>query len=383
MRFIKRRNDSITDMGAALAAARGGSWLDRLSDEKPRLIILAIKTTLAAAIAWFVAAALGLHDGYWAVITVIIVLQSYVGSTVTASRDRAIGTLIGAVFGFAFSLYSVQPWNILLALLTSTVVCVLLGLKNSTRLAGVTVVIILVVQKHSMDYTIALHRVIEVLLGIAIALAVSTLVLPERARMRLREGLAEEFLLLGAFFEATLQGFSGAPDERLNDLRTQCDTRRRANNQLMETARNEPSGGRGYIEALGLLMQFARSLRDALAALELAVRNSHNDRFAQQLEPELGKLAADIHAAFHFVAGCIHRWKFNVPSGKLNLAADIEQLEIKMDSVRHMGTNFSQEEVLRAYAVQLHLKQLARILRTVRTETGKALEVRRMEDESA
>lgn len=383
MRFKKRRNDSITDMGAALAAARGGSWLDRLSDEKPRLIILAIKTTLAAAIAWFVAAALGLHDGYWAVITVIIVLQSYVGSTVTASRDRAIGTLIGAVFGFAFSLYSVQPWNILLALLTSTVVCVLLGLKNSTRLAGVTVVIILVVQKHSMDYTIALHRVIEVLLGIAIALAVSTLVLPERARMRLREGLAEEFLLLGAFFEATLQGFSGAPDERLNDLRTQCDTRRRANNQLMETARNEPSGGRGYIEALGLLMQFARSLRDALAALELAVRNSHNDRFAQQLEPELGKLAADIHAAFHFVAGCIHRWKFNVPSGKLNLAADIEQLEIKMDSVRHMGTNFSQEEVLRAYAVQLHLKQLARILRTVRTETGKALEVRRMEDESA
>lgn len=383
MRFIKRRNDSITDMGAALAAARGGSWLDRLSDEKPRLIILAIKTTLAAAIAWFVAAALGLHDGYWAVITVIIVLQSYVGSTVTASRDRAIGTLIGAVFGFAFSLYSVQPWNILLALLTSTVVCVLLGLKNSTRLAGVTVVIILVVQKHSMDYTIALHRVIEVLLGIAIALAVSTLVLPERARMRLREGLAEEFLLLGAFFEATLQGFSGAPDERLNDLRTQCDTRRRANNQLMETARNEPSGGRGYIEALGLLMQFARSLRDALAALELSVRNSHNDRFAQQLEPELGKLATDIHAAFHFVAGCIHRWKFNVPSGKLNLAADIEQLEIKMDSVRHMGTNFSQEEVLRAYAVQLHLKQLARILRTVRTETGKALEVRRMEDESA
>jgi uncharacterized membrane protein YccC len=370
-------------MDPTLLAANSGSWLDHLSSERSRLLIHAAKTTLAATIAWFVAQALGFNDGYWAVITVIIVLQSYVGSTVTASRDRAIGTLIGAVFGFAFSLYSVQPWNFLLALTASTVVCVLLGLKGSTRLAGVTVIIIMIQQKHAMDYTIALHRVIEVLLGIAIALAVSTIVLPERARIRLREGLAEEFLQLGAFFEAVLKGFSGTPDERLNDLRTQCDNRRRTNNQLMDTARNEPSGGVGILEASGMLSQFARSLRDALAALELSVRNSNNDHFAQQLEPELGKLATDIHATFHFVAGCIHRWKFNVPLGKLSLAADIAALEQKMDSLRHMGTSFSQEEVLRAYAVQLHLKQIARILRTVRTETGRTLEERKMQEESA
>jgi hypothetical protein len=48
-----------------------------------------------------------------------------------------------------------------------------------------------------------------------------------------------------------------------------------------------------------------------------------------------------------------------------------------------MGTSFSQEEVLRAYAVQLHLKQIARILRTVRTETGRTLEERKMQEESA
>ncbi len=373
MRFSKRRTDSITEMDLAQLAPVGGNWLDRLSGEKPRLLVHAFKTTLAAAIAWYVAVALGLHDGYWAVITVIIVLQSYVGATVTASRDRAIGTLVGAAVGFAFSLYTTLPWNFLLALLVSTILCVLLGLKNSTRLAGVTVVIILIAQKSGTNYTIAIHRVLEVLLGIAIALAVSTLVLPERARMRLREGLAEEFLQLGVFFEAVLQGFSGEPNERLGQLRAQCDARRRANNQLMETARNEPADGRGVLEALGLLMQFARSLRDALAALELSVRDSHNDNYARQLEPELGKLAADIHAAFHFVAGCIHRWRFNQPSGKINLAAGIEALEVKMEAVRHTGNSFSQEEVLRAYAVHLHLTQLARTLRTVRAEAGKAL----------
>jgi uncharacterized membrane protein YccC len=268
------------------------------------------------------------------------------------------------------------PWNYFLALLTSMLVCVLLGLKSSTRLAGVTVIIILAAQKSGSHWTLALHRVIEVLLGIAVALAVSTLVLPDRARIRLREGLTEEFLQLGALFEAILKGYRGDADEELGEVRVRADALRRANNQLMDAARNEPSGGAGVLEALGLLMQFARSLRDALAALELSVRNSHNDRFAQQLEPALGKLASDIHMAFHYVAERIHKWKFATPQSRLRLEEDIEELEKRMDEVRHTGANFSQDEILRVYAVQLHLKQLARLLRASRVETSNVLEER-------
>ncbi len=374
MRLKKKRTDSIAELEAAvMPATEPTGWWSRVSSEKRGLVIHALKTTLAAAIAWFIPQMLGLHDGYWAVITVIIVLQSYVGSTVTASRDRAVGTLIGAAFGFAFSLYPVQPWNFLLALLASTLVCVFLGLKSSTRLAGVTVIIILAAQKSGPGLTFAVHRVIEVLLGIAVALAVSTLVFPDRARIRLREGLTEEFLQLGALFEAILKGYRGDADEELNDVRARADALRRANNQLMDAARNEPSGGRGVLEALGLLMQFARSLRDALAALELAVRNSHNDRFAQQLEPALGKLASDIHMGFHYVAERIHKWRFATPQSRLKLEEDIEDLENRMLEVRHTGANFSQEEILRVYAVQLHLKQLARLLRASRIETSKTL----------
>jgi len=41
--------------------------------------------------------------------------------------------------------------------------------------------------------------------------------------------------------------------------------------------------------------------------------------------------------------------------------------------VRPMGIGFSQTEILRAYAVQLHLKQLARLLRASRVETSLAV----------
>src|SRR5580692_2923349 len=214
-----------------------------LSWERQRLAIHAAKTALAATLCWWLALRFGLHDGYWGSISAIIVLQSDVGSTVSASRDRVLGTLIGAALGFSFSLFGVLPWNYILAMIAAVIACGLLGLRNSSRLAGVTITIVMLVQKTGPRWSLALDRVSQVMLGIVVALAVTTLVFPDRARLRLRDGLAQEFLVLGALFEAILQGFLGAPDETLPALREDALAMLRGNNQLLEEARNEPSGG--------------------------------------------------------------------------------------------------------------------------------------------
>jgi hypothetical protein len=57
----------------------------------------------------------------------------------------------------------------------------------------------------------------------------------------------------------------------------------------------------------------------------------------------------------------------------LQLEEDIAQLEERMSALRPKGISFSQSEILRAYAVQLHLKQIARLLRASRVETGLAV----------
>jgi uncharacterized membrane protein YccC len=347
--------------------------IEMLSWERQRLLIHAAKTALAAALCWWLALRFGLHDGYWGAISAIIVLQSDVGSTVGASRDRLLGTLIGTVFGFSFSLFGVLPWNYILAVLAAMIACGLLGLRNSSRLAGVTITIVMLVQKTGPRWSLALDRVSQVVLGIVVALAVTTLVLPDRARLRLRDGLAQEFLVLGAFFEAVLQGFLGSPAENLQSTRDDALAMLRANNQLLEAARNEPSGGPGWREGLTMLSQFGRSLFDALVALEFSVKDSHGDAFAQQLDPQLGKLATDVRSGFQHVAGRIYEWRFDVAPPSMNLEDDIERLEVRMDAVRHTGVDFSQAEILRAYAVQLHLKQIARLLRAARVETSRAV----------
>jgi uncharacterized membrane protein YccC len=340
--------------------------------ERRRLLIHAAKTALAAALCWWIAMLFGLPDGYWGAISAIIVLQSNFGATISASRDRIFGTLIGAVLGFSGTLFGVLPWNYILAVLAAVIVCGLLGLRGSSRLAGVTITIVMLVNTGS-HWTLALDRVMEVFLGILVAVAISTLVFPDRARLRLRDGLAKEFLLLGAFFEGILEGFRGAPSEKLPALREDVLAVLRGNNQLLEAARNEPSGGPGWREGLGMLSQFGRSLFDALIALEFSAKDSHEDRYAQQLEPALGRLAIDIRAGFHYIAECTHAWRFHIPPPGLHLEEDIAQLEARMAEVRPTGFQFTQAEILRAYAVQLHLKQIARLLRASRVETSRAV----------
>jgi len=369
MRFKVQKTWSQQQLAVKLHVESGRRLL---SYEQWQMFKHAAKTALSAALTWWLALRLGLRDGYWGGITAIIVLQSNVGATVTASRDRLLGTLIGALFGCAFSLFGALPWNFALAVLFAIVACHLLGLRNSARLAGVTICIVMLVPKLGSRWPLALDRVSEVFLGIVVALAITVLVLPDRARLHLRDGQAQEFLLLGAFFQAILEGFRGVPAANLPDLRREVFAVLRGNAALLDAARNEPSGT-GWREGLGMLSQFGRSIFDALLALEFAVKDSHEDHFAQQLEPALERLATDIHSGFHHVARCIHNWNFQAPPPGINLEQDIVDLEERMDKVRHTGIGFSQAEILRAYAAQLHLKQIARLLRASRIETGRAI----------
>src|SRR5260370_26524653 len=114
--------------------------------ERTGLLIHAGRTALAASLCWWLALHFGLHDGYWGAISAIIVLQSNVGATIQASRDRILGTIIGAVLGFSCTLFGTLPWNYILAVFLAVVVCGLFGFRTSSRLAGATFPVVLVWQ---------------------------------------------------------------------------------------------------------------------------------------------------------------------------------------------------------------------------------------------
>lgn len=344
-------------------------WLGNfLAPSRQTLLVQGIKTGLAAGLCYWLSIRFGLHEGYWAAISAIIVLQSNVGSTVTASRDRLIGTAIGAVLGFLASPWRRHPVAFAVTILIALVLCGLLNLKNSSRLAGVTITIVMLVDRNGSHWTIALDRVLEVIMGILVALTVSLLVLPRRARQHLRTGLSQEFEAEARLLRSISHGFGSPLPEEFEINKEAVDSLVRSNEQLLRAARNEPASGPASIEGLSLLSEFGRSTFDALLALELAVRESGEDTYIERLDPELENLVIGITHGFTHLSECISYWRFDIARPGLDLESDIAALKAKVSDVRRTSLEFPLSEVLRGYAVHLHLKQIARLIRAARHE---------------
>ncbi|CAN5725796.1 hypothetical protein BH10ACI4_BH10ACI4_19360 [soil metagenome] len=133
-----------------------------------------VKTALAAGICLVLARMLKLYQPYWACVSTIVVMQSETAATITASRDRVVGTAVGALVGWgAAYLWHGNFLAYALAVLVCMVVPELIGLKGAGRLAGVAATIILLVPTSFSFGVVARDRFLEVSFGIVVALVVS------------------------------------------------------------------------------------------------------------------------------------------------------------------------------------------------------------------
>ncbi len=190
------------------------SWTAR---QRARLWLV-LRIMIATTLAYLLATALHLKQGYWAVLTAVIVTQNSVGGSLKAAVDRLVGSVCGALVGalaavlapvhtpFAFAL-------VLVAALTPLVV--LTAYFPNYRIAPVTAIIVLLSSGAAtmgpLDY--ALDRVQEIALGSVLGVAVSMLIAPARADMQLREAAAETALLLAQIMTALEPAVrTGAPD---------------------------------------------------------------------------------------------------------------------------------------------------------------------------
>ena len=144
------------------------------ADPDPLTIHHGLRTAIAAGLAYWFGQLLHLPGAYWAAISATIVMQSEVGATVIASRDRFIGTIFGAIVGWVTAhLWHNCAVGFALGIFAVIVLCTAFRFKNSGRLGGVTVAIIVLIPHTGHIWKIAVERFVEVSLGIAVSLAVA------------------------------------------------------------------------------------------------------------------------------------------------------------------------------------------------------------------
>ena len=136
----------------------------------------AVLTALAVVICLLLVRLLPLRQGYWAAISTVAVMQTDVWPTITAGRDRLLGTTMGALVGGFTTI--VWHGNLLvfgLAIAISLMICNALGLKSAGHLVGANICLMVLVPATGPQWKIPLDRFIEVSIGILTAVAVSLL----------------------------------------------------------------------------------------------------------------------------------------------------------------------------------------------------------------
>lgn len=144
----------------------------------------AIRVSAAVGAAFALATLLRLPQGYWAVFTAVIVVQSSLGATITASMERLMGTVVGALTG-AVAAYFHTKWpefGGLILCVTVALLAFVVSVRPALKVAPVTAVIMLIGQTTHMDPLIAASlRVAEITVGSLVGVAATLLIFPARA----------------------------------------------------------------------------------------------------------------------------------------------------------------------------------------------------------
>jgi uncharacterized membrane protein YccC len=156
--------------------------------------------TAAAVLAYLGTAWFGLPEGYWAVITCLVIVQGSLGATLAAGISRTYGTVVGGLLGGAgawvharFGLPAV--WTLGIVVLP---LALLAARSPRYRLAPVTAALVtLAIPSSDGSFVIALHRIAEILLGGAIGAATALFVLPDRGDAGVRVHGAAALTTLG------------------------------------------------------------------------------------------------------------------------------------------------------------------------------------------
>ena len=198
----------------------------------------ALQMAAGAGAALYLATALGLPHPYWSVISAIVVIQASVGGGVlTVARDRAIGTATGAVVGAAVAFTRPEGMAGLAgAIALATAILAFFGAGRPwLKVAPVTAAIVIAGGAGpDGPASLALDRVLEILVGSGVGVLAILALFPRHARqsfkLQAREAAGEAAVLLALVSKA-------APEDAAEISRRHADLKRRLD-ALGQAAKN-------------------------------------------------------------------------------------------------------------------------------------------------
>ncbi|NUQ21268.1 MAG: FUSC family protein [Gemmatimonadaceae bacterium] len=167
---------------ATAAVARSPGFAERLREALapgPLILRHALRVATVASIAVWLATALHIRHDYWVTITVVIILQPYVGATTQRALQRVAGTVVGAMLTAVLAGFFHNEIALLVLIFVFVGLCVaLLPVNYAAYSIFLTPAFVLLAEASVGDWHLAGLRVVNTLIGGGLALAGSWLLWP-------------------------------------------------------------------------------------------------------------------------------------------------------------------------------------------------------------
>jgi uncharacterized membrane protein YgaE (UPF0421/DUF939 family) len=138
------------------------------------VLLNSARTTVAAVISLLLARTLlKLPEFYWAPISTIVILLSTI-NPLTLAWQRFVGTALGAALGALIVTYFGTSWIVYgVGIFVCGILSAVFRVSAAYRFAAIAMSIVLLIAHGSPPWVVAIHRFIEVSLGIAVALLIT------------------------------------------------------------------------------------------------------------------------------------------------------------------------------------------------------------------
>jgi uncharacterized membrane protein YccC len=272
----------------------------------PDSVILryALRLGLVTAVAVWLTWALHLTRGYWVTITIVIILQPYTGATTLKAMQRVLGTVVGGALTALLGALFHDPWAILgLAFVFSATCVALLPLNYAAFSVFLTPTFVLLAEANAGDWHLAGLRIVNTVMGGALALIGARLLWPTAEWSRLPAYMAACLRANRDYLRATVARFGDRgvrAGRELREARRQCGLAVANADESFQRLLGEHRGPDAELAPIMTFLTYTRRLTASTAALAISRHSTDSGvepalpSFAEAAERVLDDLASAV-----------------------------------------------------------------------------------------
>lgn len=286
----------------------------------------ALRFTVAIIFAFILGTLLDIKNAYWILLSIIVIMRPNFGLTKERSKDRIIGTIIGAVVAIGIVLLTQNTVvYAILAIISLTLAFSLIQQNYKSGAALITVNIIFVYSLMNPDaFQVIQYRVIDTLIGAGIAIVANYTLWPSWEALNLKKVLVSALKKNKSYLLATQALYH---DKQKNDLKYKV-ARKEAFlavsnlNAAFQRLTQDPKSKQMEFRLIYSIVTLNQTMVSAIASIGSFIINHQTTPASKEFDALILKIANTLQASYSLLE--------NIPSESETIAIDIEEAQEKL-----------------------------------------------------